>query len=73
MPISVSDDFADPRSRRARLALCKRQLEERAALEAAQQRAEIDARAVEEVKTGVRKRGHKPQEPNPAPVTVPSI
>jgi len=44
-----------------------------AALEAAQQRVEIDARAVEEVETGVRKRGHKPQEPNPAPVTVPSI
>jgi len=29
----VPDDFADPRSRRARLALCKKQLEERAARE----------------------------------------
>ena len=40
----------------------------KAALEAAQQRAEMDARAAEEVETGVKKRGRKPQEPNPAPV-----
>jgi len=64
----MPDDFADPRSRRARLAVCKKQLEERAALEATQQRAEINARAVEEAETGTNKRGRKPQEPNPAPV-----
>jgi len=64
----MPDDFADPRSRRARLALCKKQLEERAALEAAQQRAEMDARAAEGVETGLKKRGRKPQEPNPEPV-----
>jgi len=63
----MPDDFADPGSRRARLALCKRQLEERAALEAAQQRAELDARAAEEVETGLKKRGRKPQAPNPEP------
>ncbi len=64
----MPDDFADPCSRRARLALCKRQLEERAALEAAQQQAEINARAVEEAETGIKKRGRKPQEPNPAQI-----
>jgi len=37
-------------------------------LEAAQQRAEMDARAAEEVETGIKKRGRKPQEPNPEPV-----
>jgi len=64
----MPDDFADPCSRRARLALCKKQLEERAALEATQQRAEINARAVEEAETGINKRGRKPQEPDPVPV-----
>jgi len=64
----MPDDFADPGSRRARLSVCKKQLEERAALGAAQQQAELEARGVEEVETGVKKRGRKPQEPNPEPV-----
>jgi len=64
----MPDDFADPRSRRARLAVCKRQLEEKAVLEAAQQQAEINARTAEEAETGLKKRWRKPQEPNPEPV-----
>ena len=64
----MPDDFSDPGSRRARLALCKRQIEEKAVLEAAQQQAEINARAAEEVEMGLKKRGRKPQEVSPEPV-----
>ena len=37
-------------------------------LEAAQQQAEINARAAEEAETGIKKRGRKPQEVSPKPV-----
>ncbi len=60
-------DLQDRTSRKARLAACKKRLEEKAADEAAQQQAKIEDRRAEEAETGIKKRGRKPQEPDPEP------
>ncbi len=60
-------DLQDRTSRKARLAACKKRLEEKAADEAAQQQAKIEERRAEEAETGIKKRGRKPQEPDSEP------
>lgn len=63
----LPDELADRTRRKTRLAACKKQLEERAAQEAAQKQLKIDERQAEETETGITKRGRKPQEPDPTP------
>ena len=63
----LPDELADRTRRKTRLAACKKQLEEKAAQEAAQQQLKIDERQAEEAETGIKKRGRKPQEPDPTP------
>ncbi len=63
----LPDELADRTSRRARLAACKKRLEEQAAEAAAEQQSKIEERQAEEAETGSKKRGRKPQEPDPTP------
>jgi len=63
----LPEELNDRNSRKARLAACKKQLEEKAAQEAAQKQSKIEEREAEEAETGIKKRGRKPQEPDPAP------
>jgi transposase len=60
-------ELADRGSRRARLAACKKRLEEQAAAEAARKQSKIDQRQAQEAETGTKKRGRRPQEPDPTP------
>jgi transposase len=63
----LPDELADRTSRRARLAACKKRLEEQAAEAAAEQQSKIEERQAYETETGSKKRGRKPQEPDPTP------
>lgn len=54
-------------SRLARLKTCKERLEREAVQEAARQREKIEQREVQEAQSGCKKRGRKPQEPDPTP------
>ncbi len=63
----LPDELADRTSRRARLAACKKRLEEQAAEAAAEQQSKIEERQAQEAETGNKKRGRKPQEPDPTP------
>ncbi len=63
----LPDELADRTSRRARLAACKKRLEEQAAEAAAEQQSKIEERQAQEAETGSKKRGRKPQEPDPTP------
>jgi len=63
----LPDGLADRTSRRARLAACKKRLEEGAAQAAAEQQSKIEERQAQEAETGSRKRGRKPKEPDAAP------
>jgi len=63
----LPDELADRTSRRARLAACKKRLEQQAAEAAAKQQSKIDERQAQEAETGSKKRGRKPQEPDPTP------
>ena len=63
----LPDDLRDPESRLRRLQECKKRLEEEAGAEAEEQRAKIKERRAEEIETGQKKRGRKPNEPDPKP------
>ena len=63
----LPDDLADRTSRKARLSACKKRLEQQAAEAAAKQQSKIEERQAQEAETGNKKRGRKPQEPNPTP------
>lgn len=63
----LPDDLADRTSRRARLAACKKRLDQQAAEAAAKQQSKIEERQAQEAETGSKKRGRKPQEPDPTP------
>lgn len=63
----LPDDLADRTSRKARFAACKKRLEQEAAEKAAEQQSKIEERKAEEAETGNKKRGRKPQEPDPTP------
>jgi transposase len=65
----LPDELADRTSRRARLAACKKRLEEQAAEAAAKQQSKIEERQAQEAETGSKKRGRKPQEPDPTPLS----
>lgn len=60
-------DLADRASRKARFAACKKRLEQEATDKAAEQQSKIEERKAEEAETGAKKRGRKPQEPDPTP------
>lgn len=60
-------ELADRTSRRARLAVCKKRLEEQAAAEAAKQQSKIEERQAQETETGTKKRGRKPRRPDATP------
>jgi len=63
----LPEELSNPTSRKARLGRCKKQLEERAAAEAADKQAKIDKRKAEEDEAGKKKRGRKPKEPDSEP------
>ncbi len=63
----LPDHLADRTSHRARLAACKQRLEEQAVAEAAKQQSKIEERQAQEAAAGAKKRGRKPQEPDPTP------
>lgn len=63
----LPEDLAERTSRRARLAACKKRLEEEAAQAAAGQQSKIKERQAQEAETGTRKRGRKPKEPDATP------
>jgi transposase len=63
----LPDELADRTSRKARLAACKKRLEEQAAAEAARKQSKIEEREAQEAETGTRKRGRRPQESDPTP------
>lgn len=63
----LPDELADQASRRARLAVCKKRLEQQAAEAAAKQQSKIEERQTQEAETGNKKRGRKPQEPDSTP------
>ncbi len=60
-------ELADRTNRRARLAACKKRLEEQAAAEAAKQQSKIEKRQAQETETGTKKRGRKPRKPDSTP------
>lgn len=60
-------ELADRTSRKARFSACKKRLEQEAAEKAAEQQSKIEERKAEEAKIGTKKRGRKPQEPDPTP------
>ena len=60
-------ELADRTNRRARLAACKKRLEEQAAAEAAKQQSKIEERQAQETETGTKKRGRKPRKPDSTP------
>jgi transposase len=60
-------ELADRTNRRARLAACKKRLEEQAAAEAAKQQSKIEERQAQETETGKKKRGRKPRRPDSTP------
>jgi transposase len=60
-------ELADRTSRRARLAACKKRLEEQAAEAAARKQSKIEERQAQEAETGTKKRGRKPQAPDSMP------
>jgi transposase len=60
-------ELADRRSRLARLKECKERLEREAAQAAARQQAKIEAAQAEEAATGKKRRGRKPNPPDPTP------
>jgi transposase len=60
-------ELADRTNRRARLAACKKRLEEQAAAEAAKQQSKIEERQAQETETGTKKRGRKPRRPDSTP------
>jgi transposase len=63
----LPDELADRTSRRARLAACKKRLEEQAAEAAAKKQTKIEERQAQEAETGSKKRGRKPQGLVPTP------
>ncbi len=63
----LPDDLRDPKSRLKRLQECKKRLEEESAAEAEEQREKVEKREAEEADTGQKKRGRKPNEPDPTP------
>ena len=63
----LPDELADRTSRKARLAACKKRLEEQAKAEAARKQSKIEEREAQEAETGTRKRGRRPQESDPTP------
>lgn len=63
----LPEELADRTSRRARLAACKKRMEQQAAEAAAKQQSKIEERQAQEAETGSKKRGRKPQNPDPTP------
>jgi transposase len=63
----LPEELADRTSRRTRLAACKKRLEQQAAEAAAEKQSKIEERQAQEAETGSKKRGRKPQNPDPTP------